>query len=143
MKNDLKRGAWIKMIMALSISLIAMLLLAWCNNASYKNPTATENKTTENKIANPISVNQGEPWQVSISNFAFSPENITIKSWDTINWTNNDTAPHQIWFTVSWTDIKSKVLNKWDVFSYKFDNTWTIDYGCVIHPSMAWKIIIK
>ena len=80
---------------------------------------------------------------INISNLTFVPSQLTINAGDTITWKNSDSVGHQIDFTVWWNEIKSNVLNLWDEFSYTFDNTWTINYTCIIHPSMKWTIIIQ
>lgn len=73
---------------------------------------------------------------ITIKNFAFTPAELNIKKGDTIVWTNDDSAPHQI----SGSGIQSEILSKGQSFSFTFGATGTFDYICSLHPSMKGKI---
>ena len=76
--------------------------------------------------------------EVSISNNAFSPSEITIEDGDTIRWTNQD----------SWNHTATEDNGEWDsgnlsngaTFKQVFLNTDTLEYHCSIHTSMTGKI---
>lgn len=76
---------------------------------------------------------------VTMKNFSFSPAEITIKKGDTVTWTNEDTATHD----VAGTSFKSGNMKKGDTFSYTFNETGTFDYVCSFHASMKGTIIVE
>lgn len=76
---------------------------------------------------------------VQISNFAFTPQTITIKPNTEITWVNEDSVVH----TVVSDIFRSSNLNQGDVFKYTFTKQGTYNYRCSIHPSMMGKIIVQ
>jgi plastocyanin len=81
----------------------------------------------------------GELINISISNFNFNPSDISIKIGDTVKWTNDDQAPHQIFLL----GFVSQVLNTGDSYSYTFKDGGIFDYHCNIHPSMTGNVSVK
>ena len=84
----------------------------------------------------------------NISNFAFVPAVIKIKVGDTVVWTNNDAAPHQVASNPhpTHTDLPgllSGVLSNGQSYSYTFDKAGTWGYHCHIHPSMAGTVVVQ
>ncbi len=79
--------------------------------------------------------------QVSIANFTFSPNTLTVPIGSTVTWINQDDIPH----TVTSVDgiFKSDGLDTGDQFSFKFTKPGTYAYYCSIHPKMVGKIIVK
>lgn len=75
---------------------------------------------------------------VSISNFAFLPANITVRKGETIVWTNKDPMTH----TVTGGDMKSSALGQNQTFSFTYDKTGTFTYHCSIHPRMTGIITV-
>ncbi|HEX4409336.1 MAG TPA: cupredoxin family copper-binding protein [Xanthobacteraceae bacterium] len=97
--------------------LAAVVLPGWADNA----PTATP---------------------VSIDNFVFSPEKLTVKAGTTVTWTNRDDIPHGI---ASSTNAfkKSQALDTDDSFSFTFATPGTYQYFCYIHPHMVATIVVE
>lgn len=85
-----------------------------------------------------VGVNNGA-LSVAAANFSFSPANLEIKQGETVTWTNQDSAPHQI----SGNGFKSDVLNKGQSFNFTFNTVGTYDYICSVHPYMKGKIIVR
>jgi len=77
--------------------------------------------------------------QVQMKDFKFQPDHITIKSGDTVTWTNMDSAPHDVKFK----DFESKNLNKGEQYSKTFDKPGTYDYICEIHPYMKGQVVVQ
>jgi plastocyanin len=79
--------------------------------------------------------------EVSIDNFSFGPQTITVPVGATVTWTNRDDIPH----TVVSTDgvFKSKVRDTDEKFSYTFDKAGSYPYYCSIHPKMTGKIVVQ
>jgi amicyanin len=81
---------------------------------------------------------------VTINNFAFSPDNITVKAGATVTWTNDDNVPHQIVADAAdQTDFKSDVLYTGQAYSYTFNKAGKFGYHCQIHPSMKATVIVQ
>lgn len=79
--------------------------------------------------------------EVIISNFAFSPQTLTVIAGATVKWTNNDSVTHTI---VS----DSNMFNSGNIapgqsFQFSFKNPGTYSYHCSIHPNMTGSIIVK
>ena len=78
---------------------------------------------------------------VSIDNFTFKAQVLTVKPGTTVTWTNGDDIPH----TVVAKDgaFKSKVLDTGDRFSFTFAKAGQFGYFCSLHPHMTGTIIVK
>lgn len=86
--------------------------------------------------------------KVSIENFSFNPETLTIKVGTTVIWTNRDVAPHLItnkpYMMCTYCKyFQSDPLSKGDTFQFTFYTAGSYDYMCGIHPSMKGKIIVE
>ena len=78
---------------------------------------------------------------VTIDNFSFGPQTLTVSVGATVTWTNHDDIPH----TVVSTDgvFKSKVRDTDEKFSYTFTKAGTYPYFCSVHPKMTGKIVVQ
>jgi plastocyanin len=77
---------------------------------------------------------------VSIKDFKFSPQTLTVAAGTTVIWRNLDDEPH----TVRGADeLRSSALDQSESYSVKFDKPGTYKYGCSIHPKMSGTIIVK
>src|SRR5207237_615775 len=78
---------------------------------------------------------------VTIGNFTFGPEALTVPVGTTVTWVNGDDIPH----TVVATDksFKSKVLDTDERFAFTFAKAGTYEYFCSIHPHMTGKVVVK
>ena len=80
--------------------------------------------------------------QVTIQNFAFSPQTITVAPGTTVIWTNKDNVEHTVTSdTGAWPDSGSLATNK--TFSHTFTKAGTYAYHCGLHPSMTAKVIVS
>ncbi|MGZ3410060.1 MAG: cupredoxin domain-containing protein [Xanthobacteraceae bacterium] len=77
---------------------------------------------------------------VTIDNFSFSPETLTIKLGTKVTFVNHDDIPHTV-VAVDKT-FKSKALDTDDSFEFTFTTAGDIDYFCSLHPHMKAKIIV-
>lgn len=79
--------------------------------------------------------------KVTIDNFSFAPQDITVMPGTTVTWVNQDDVPH----TVVSTDkkFKSKALDTDDKFSFTFKDPGTYEYYCSVHPKMTAKVTVK
>jgi plastocyanin len=79
--------------------------------------------------------------EITIDNFSFAPQTLTVPVGSTVTWTNRDDIPH----TVVSTDgvFKSKVRDTDEKFSYTFAKPGTYPYFCSVHPKMTGQIVVK
>jgi plastocyanin len=79
---------------------------------------------------------------VSIDNFTFTPQSLTVKAGTTVTWTNKDDIPHGI-ASADNAFKKSKALDTDDSFAYTFATPGTYQYFCYIHPHMTGTIVVE
>ena len=77
---------------------------------------------------------------VTIDNFTFKPQVLTIKPGSTVTFVNHDDIPHSIVETGG--KFKSKVLDTDESFSITFDAAGNVAYFCGLHPHMTGQIIV-
>ena len=79
---------------------------------------------------------------VSIDNFTFNPQKLTVKAGTTVTWTNKDDIPHGIAATNN-AFKRSQALDTDDSFSFTFTTPGTYQYFCYIHPHMTGTIVVE
>ena len=79
---------------------------------------------------------------VSIDNFTFGPQSLTVKAGTTITWTNKDDIPHGIASSNN-AFAKSKALDTDDSYSFTFATPGTYQYFCYVHPHMVGTIVVE
>ena len=77
---------------------------------------------------------------VKISNFTFTPQQVTVKAGDTVTWTNEDDIPHTV--TSKTMLFRSKALDSDDKFSFSFAKPAS-RYFCSLHPMMTGTIVVE
>ena len=78
---------------------------------------------------------------VTIDNFTFGPQELTVAVGTTVKWVNHDDIPHNV--IDKNKAFRSKALDTDDAYSYTFASAGTFDYFCGLHPHMVGKIIVK
>jgi len=79
---------------------------------------------------------------VSIDNFTFGPQSVTVKAGTTVTWTNKDDIPHGI-ASANNAFTKSKALDTDDSYSFTFTTPGIYQYFCYIHPHMTGTIVVE
>jgi plastocyanin len=79
--------------------------------------------------------------QVSIDNFTFLPQTLTVSVGATVVWLNRDDVPHSVVSTDKL--FKSELLDTDEKFSFTFTKPGEYSYFCGIHPHMTGKIVVK
>jgi len=79
--------------------------------------------------------------EVTIDNFSFTPQTVTIPTGTTVKWTNKDDVPHTVVETNQ--KFKSKALDTDETFSFTFTDPGTYEYFCSVHPKMVAKVIVE
>lgn len=78
---------------------------------------------------------------VTIHNFAFGPQIVTIKVGTTVHWTNRDTEAHTV--TSDTGAFNSPVLQPGATYAHTFTKPGTYSYHCTIHPFMTAKVVVS
>ncbi len=77
---------------------------------------------------------------VTIQNFAFTPQHLTVLVGTTVRWTNADSAPHTA--TSDNGTFSSGTLNQGQSWQYTFTTPGTYAYHCGVHPGMTGTITV-
>jgi plastocyanin len=93
-------------------------------------------------VARAQSPAQGAAMTVSIDNFTFSPQKLTVKAGTTVTWTNKDDIPHGIAATGN-VFARSNALDTDNSYSFTFTTPGTYQYFCYIHPHMTGTIVVE
>ena len=120
-----------------SVAVLAVVALAACGGSSGGSGSSTPASTT-------TSASGGGGSAVSIADFAFSPQTLTVTAGTAVTWTNNDGAPH----TVTATDgpstgaqttgaFDSGNLGQGQTFSFTLEKAGTYYYDCTLHAAQA------
>src|SRR6266481_3500615 len=115
-----------------------LVLLAACGSAP--SPTGTGTTPTAAPTATPTptaATSSGN--SVSIMNFSFTPNSLTVKVGTKVTWTNHDSVTHTV--TANQGAFNSPVLPG-SSFSFTFTKAGTYAYHCMIHPYMMATIVV-
>jgi plastocyanin len=78
---------------------------------------------------------------VTIDNFTFAPQELTVAVGTTVKFINHDDIPHTV--VEKNLSFRSKALDTDDSYSYTFATAGSFDYFCSLHPHMVGKIIVR
>ena len=113
-------------------------------NTGVSNSDISENNTqtnTQNESSG-NQTNQPQTYNIEIRNFAFQTKELTIKTGDTVIWTNKDSTSHTV-TSDSGDELDSNLLSKDESYSHTFTEAETFSYHCNPHPGMKAKIILE
>lgn len=128
-----------KLLRYITLSVVALIFLvssAGCSSSD-STPASSSPSAQTTSSAAPASSEGGNA--VLLKGFAFTPAEMTINKGETVTWTNEDSATHD----VASDTFKSDSMKKGDTFSYTFNETGTFDYICSFHPSMKGTVIVQ
>lgn len=77
---------------------------------------------------------------VTIDNFTFTPQTLTVPKGTTVTWTNRDDIPHVVLLTA--VKARSPVLDTGQSYSFTFDQPGTFEYYCALHPHMKGSVVV-
>src|SRR6478609_4080826 len=77
-----------------------------------------------------------------IKDFAFNPQNITVKSGEKITWINRDEEPHTV-VSVGKQFKKSPGLDTDQTYTIVAGAPATYSYFCSVHPKMTGTIVVQ
>ena len=78
---------------------------------------------------------------VTIDNFTFEPQRLTVRAGTTVTWVNQDDIPHALASNAK--IFKSKALDTDDKFLFTFATPGVYDYFCSMHPHMTGTIVVE
>ena len=78
--------------------------------------------------------------RVSIDNFVFKPDAITVRAGTTVVWENDDDIAHTV--VESQGAFRSQALDTEDKFSFTFTTPGTFEYFCSLHPRMKGQVVV-
>jgi plastocyanin len=78
---------------------------------------------------------------VSIQDFSFQPQTLTIEVGDSVTWANNDAATHNIQSSDHTFDSPDNI-EIGASFAHEFDTAGTFTYVCGIHPQMTGTVVV-
>ncbi len=80
---------------------------------------------------------------VTINDFSFGPQNITIQAGTTVTWKNQDSVSHTVTAKVASPNApNSQEIMPGSSFSFVFPTPGTYAYRCIIHPSMQGTVVV-
>ena len=81
---------------------------------------------------------------ITIKNFAFTPQTLTVKTGTVVTWVNNDGVTHTIASDAgSPGAFSSDPLSPGASSTFTFSQPGTYSYHCSIHPSMTGTVIVQ
>ena len=92
-------------------------------------------------LAIPVALHAAADQQVTIDNFAFAPQNLSVSAGTAVTWKNRDDIPHNV--VSPEQKFKSPVLDTNEKFSHTFDVAGTYQYYCSIHPRMTGQVVVR
>ena len=137
------------LLLLTTLALLAVALLALgCNSSSTTTSEATTASTPETSAPTTSGVTATTTGggatagtKVEIKNFSFNPASLTVKTGDTVTWTNNDTATHTV--VADDNSFSSSDLAPGASFTHTFTKAGTVAYHCSIHPSMTATVVVQ
>jgi len=112
--------------------------------AADKDPKAGSAKTDERKrdrSANEPSAKASSSASVTISDFKFTPDSVTVNVGDTVTWTNDGPSVHTA--TADDGSFDTGSLREGESGSATFTQAGTISYICQPHPFMKGTIVVQ
>ena len=79
--------------------------------------------------------------EISIQNFKFIPDTLTVKAGTAITWVNRDEEPHNV--VSPDRAFRSKAIDGGEKFTVVLDKPGTYNYICAVHPHMHGKIVVQ
>jgi LPXTG-motif cell wall-anchored protein len=108
-----------------------------------REPKAAPAKTDEKKqqAAKEPTADASSSATVTISDFKFTPDTVTVNEGDTVTWNNDGPTPHTA--TADDGSFDTGTLKKGESGSATFTSAGTITYYCQPHPYMKGKVVVQ
>lgn len=127
------------LLLGIGVAVLAIaLVLVGCSSAGTTTTTIPSGTPTTGGGA---AGGGGATVEVKMEGMAFSPQTVTIKVGDTVNWTNMDQPPHNaVAVDKSW---QTSTFATGESGSVTFATAGTFPYICTIHPNMTGTVIVQ
>jgi len=126
---------------AVLVGIISLFYFDQSQDLILKTNTTTNNSDLNKTIKN-NTLNESNLSIIKILNTGFYPKEIIIKKGETINWINEDNAPHTV-TSDSGIELGSGILLNKENYSNKFDFDGTYEYYCNFHKELKGKVIVE
>lgn len=91
--------------------------------------------------ATSLALAAGEPAEVTMDNFIFTPGELKVRRGTTVKFVNHDDIPHNV-VDAALKLFRSPIMDTDESFSFTFSEAGTFDYFCALHPQMKARIIV-
>ncbi len=132
-------GMKIKVVATFLMVGFAVYIAYWVQDATdiKTDVLSSPTQTVASQESIPKTAKTEQPQEVSIIDFRFEPDTVTVKKGTTVIWTNKDAVPH----TVTGDNFSSETLTPGQSFSYTFQADGSYKYHCSFHPQMKGTVI--
>lgn len=87
-----------------------------------------------------VAAEQGH--QIPIAQYAYQHGEMTVRVGETVTWTNQDQAPHDVVTTAGPAVLRSPLLAQGQSWSFTFTVPGVYDYYCSVHPDMRARVTV-
>lgn len=123
----------------LTFALLLAVGLVGCSYGGSSTPAPSGGGTTAPSGSTGSSQPSAGGATVTEQNFAFNPSSLTVKVGETVTFTNNDSAPHNV--AIDGKELGTQ--NQGETKTWTATKAGSFPYSCVIHPSMTGQITVQ
>lgn len=138
-------ASWMRMVLVLILLMGPMVvMLPGCGGSAEGTiPSGGDTAAHAPPGEGVVRPESAEPKQISIDNFRYVPETLTVPVGTKVIWTNHDDMPHTVTSTGKPRILDSEALDTDDQFSHVFVEPSTYTYVCTVHPKMSGRVIVE
>ena len=137
---------------ALLLACLSLGLVAGCGGDDESDSGGGAAATTEQPAEEPAedtgggAAAGGDTVEIGMKGIKFDPDSATVKAGGTVNWTNNESIPHDVTKEDGpGADFSSGNGNMMEGDTYKqtFKEAGTVNYVCTVHPNMTGTVTVE
>jgi plastocyanin len=134
--SDRRPGFRLERAIAFWAILLALMVLALAACGSSSSPTSSTAITVPHA---------GPPGTIHVvmKNIMYNPMTIHAKVGDTVTWTNEDDAPHNVTYASGPKFASSPTFTNGNSWTLKLTKAGVVRYVCTIHPGMHGTIFVS
>lgn len=107
-------------------------------------PATTETESAETETEASESEGSGDDTiVVTMKDFAFDPQEVEATVGQTVEWRNEDDAPHNAVAQGGTSDLETETFGRGESDTYTLDEAGSIEYICTVHPQMTGTITVS
>lgn len=129
---------------ALLVLLVVTVIYSYQKTQSRLQPAPTQRRLTPTPVIPTLSpekreiISKTQTHKVTIANRTFSPQSLTIKRHDQVQWENKDNEAYQI----KGDGWESPPIRPGRNFTQTFKEVGTFPYSCALHPEVEGTITV-